>query len=100
MAAQSVNHKTGVVIGTGALLNVKGDKCGFKPSAVRILNVTDGSFHFWQDTMADDSTVEQKGGTTAVRTSGGIIPLSDGFSIGTQSNLNANLDVLHFECWG
>lgn len=96
----STMHITGVVIGTGALLEVKGDKCGFKPSSVRIVNVTDGSVHVWQDTMPDGYVWEDKGGTQNYRTSGGIIPLADGFSIGTQANLNTALDVLHFEVWG
>lgn len=93
-------HRTGVVIGTGALIEVSSDKCGFKPSRVQIVNVTDGSVHTWQDTMPDDYVWEDKGGTMNYRTSGGIIPLADGFSIGTQGNLNAAADVLHFSAWG
>ena len=101
MPAQSTNHATGVVLGTGALITLIGDKVGFRPSAVKVLNLTDGSVHFWQDTMADDSVLECKNGAAfALKTSNGIIPLSAGFSIGTQTNLNTAADVLHFECWG
>jgi hypothetical protein len=50
--------------------------------------------------MPDGYVFEDKGGTMNLRTSGGIIPLADGFSIGTQGNLNAASDVLHYEVWG
>lgn len=93
--------RTGVVIGTGAELEVGGDKCGFRPSRVEIVNATDGSKHTWQDTMADGEVFEAKNGAGfTLRTSGGITPQADGFLIGTQGNLNASGDVLHFSAWG
>lgn len=100
MAATATHHKTSSVLGTGANLDVIGDKCGFQPSRVRILNVTDGSVHEWRDTMPDGYVFEDKGGTMTYRTSGGITPLAAGFRIGTQANLNGAGDELHIEAWG
>ena len=93
---------TNVVKGTGALLNVYKEKVGGMPRSVKLFNVTRNTQGYWNDTMADDSaqiTVDSGAGTTDISliTSGGIIPLASGFSIGTNASLNTSGDTIHYE---
>lgn len=95
-------HITGVFKGTGALVEVKGDKVGFKPVRVRLFNVTDGSTADWTDTMGDGAMLKQKAGNTTNVAAGGagISALATGFSLGADADLNASGDVIHFEAIG
>lgn len=88
--------------GTGAEIEVKGDKVGFRPRGVRLLNLTDGSFAYWQESMGDGAMLKQKANATTNVAAGGagITPLATGFKLGNDADLNANGDEIHFEVWG
>lgn len=88
---------TGVVKGTGALLNVYKEKVGARPYSVKLFNVTQNSHATWTDKMADDSCQLDKTAGVSLVTSGGIIPLASGFSIGTNADINTSGDTIHFE---
>jgi hypothetical protein len=54
----------------------------------------------WHGDMADDSMVLQiTAGTMTLETSDGIIPLSDGFSIGANSDLNVDAELIHWTAY-
>lgn len=96
-----VMFASGVVTGAGSALDVK--KPGFKPSYVRLLNLTKKVQVDFVDTMAaatGQKTVDSGGGTTDISTisSGGVTLLADGFTIGTDV-MDAS-DVIHYVCWG
>lgn len=89
--------KTGAYIGTGALLNVR--TVGFRPKKVELLNEDGLVAAFWTDSMADDSAhkiINHDTAQNAVITSNGIIPLSDGFSVGTDADLNTDTEKVHW----
>lgn len=98
-------HYSGVVMGTGALITVNKEKCGFKPRMVKLINKTGLCSAEWLDTMANDSMQKSAdSGAGAVDnvdvTSNGIIPLASGFSIGTDADLNVSGEAIHYEAWG
>lgn len=95
MSSGVTRRVTGAVEGTGALINVR--TVGFRPRRVTLLNVDGLVTAEWQDTMADDSMIKRvTAGTMTAPTSDGIIPLSDGFSIGVDADVNAAGEVIHF----
>lgn len=95
MSSGSGRQQFGAVIGTGALLEVR--TVNFRPRKVRIFNATAEEGE-WQEGMADDSMfLRVAAGTLTLETSDGIIPLSDGFSIGANANLNGADELLHWE---
>ncbi len=88
--------KNGSVNGTGALINVT--TVGFRPRRVRLVNITGLVTAEWNDAMADDSVVKRvTSGTMTAPTSNGIIPLANGFSIGTDADVNASGELIHWE---
>jgi hypothetical protein len=100
MASSNSLVKTGTIVGTGAAITVSGDKVGFRPTYVRLINVTDGSSAEHVEGMADASMAKQKGATTSFVTSGGITLTSTGFTLGTDTDLNAASDVIHYVAIG
>lgn len=98
----SITHITGVFKGTGAAVEVKGDKVGFQPKSVRLHNVTDGSFAFWTEDMGAGAMQKQKANATTTVAAGGagITALATGFSLGADADLNASGDTIYFECLG
>lgn len=95
--------KTGTVTGTGALLSVS---CGFTPKRVEIINETDPGYYVWTDTMADGEMQKTIGdGTTTFATTNGISVYAGtssaaaGFSIGADTDMNAESDVIHWTAW-
>lgn len=89
----------GSFYGTGSDLNVR--TVGFRPSYVRILNVDGDADAEWIEGMADDSmrkVVTSGAGTTDISlvTSDGITPLSDGFSLGADSDLNVSDELVRY----
>jgi len=93
-------HSSGSIVGTGVLINVT--KIGFKPTSVKLFNITDGSFAFWTESMGAGAALKQKAGATSAVAAGGagVTALSNGFSLGADADLNAASDVIYFECWG
>lgn len=101
----NTSTRQGTFIGTGAAVDVKGDKVGFKPRKVAIFNETRNSQAVWTEDMGDGTaqkTVDSGSNKTDVSkiTSGGITPLATGFTLGNDSDLNGSNDVIRFECWG
>jgi len=97
----SGNHRTfyGAVTGTGAALDVR--TVGFRPKEVELLN-TDGLATLkWTDSMKDDEGLKEiTTGTKSFLASNGVIPLSDGFTMGADADLNAAGEVVHFVARG
>lgn len=94
----SNNLATGQVAGTGSAIGVV---CGFRPKVVQIINQTTKTRGLWTDIQAADSAdliVDSGVGTTDLSTisSGGITSTFNGFSIGTNSSLNANGNTIYW----
>lgn len=97
--------QTGTATGTGSAINVE---CGFTPKAVFIYNETDPGVFLWLDTMADAEMVKLTD-TVALTfpTSDGVSVYtgsiganSKGFTIGADSDMNAEDDVIHYFALG
>lgn len=85
MAGPSLNVVTGIVKATGALITVR--TVGFRPKTIKTFRA--GAEGYWQKGMADASACKrQAAGTGSVVTVGGFTPLADGFTIGTDADLN------------
>jgi len=86
---------TGKLIGTGADLEVR--TVTFRPAKVELYN-EDGVCHaVWTKTMADDAMMKTvTAGTVSVVTSNGITPLSDGFALGADTDLNVSGEAVHW----
>ncbi len=98
------NIKSGQVTGTGAAINVN---IGFKPSVVMLFNTSGGCFLIWVNGMGagyGQKTVDSGAGITDISTitSGGITQYagtslaSEGFTIGTDTDLNVNTEVISY----
>ena len=97
------NYSQMVVTGTGSAIECLNEHCSFVVRKVRILNITDGSTHEWNSTMAAGTAVSTKSAAAYVSTggiTGGITGSDFGFTIGTNSDLNTAGDVLHVEVYG
>ena len=86
----------GSVTGTGVLIEVR--SVGFRPKYVKVFNVSaDNAAGEWLEGMADDSAFKTiTDGTVSVIVADGIIPLSDGFSIGVDADLNVDTELIRF----
>lgn len=91
---------TGTVTGTGAALNVS---LGFIPKRVEIVNETDPGYYVWTSDMADGEMQKTIGdGTTTFATTNGIsaytgsATAAEGFTIGADTDMNAESDVIHY----
>lgn len=75
--------------GTGADLNIRtGD---FRPKRIEVFNVDGLCKADWMEGMADDSAIKTlTAGTMSLITTNGITPLSNGFSLGADSDLNVS----------
>jgi hypothetical protein len=96
MASGVSKTRVGSVIGTGADLEVRGLE--FRPRVVRIFNVSaDNARAEWMEGMADDSAYKViTDGTQSIITSNGITPLSDGFGIGADADLNVSGELIRW----
>jgi hypothetical protein len=81
--------RVGSFKGTGAIVTVTGVE--FRPRAIRLINTDGLATGDWVQGMPDDSVVKAvTAGTISNPTSDGVIPLSDGFSLGTDADLNVD----------
>lgn len=92
--------KNGAIKGTGAAINVR--TVGFRPSVVDLFNSGGNCIAHWQSSMANASmqkVVDSGTGTTDISlvTTGGITPLADGFTIGTDTDLNVSGELIHWK---
>jgi len=102
MASGGARVVTGSFTGSGAEIEIK--KVGFQPRVVQLLNISGQCKADWLEGMADAAmmkTVDSGAGATDVShvTSGGVTPLADGFKLGTDADLNAAGEVVHYACW-
>jgi hypothetical protein len=89
MASGGTRIKNGSVTGTGAALNVR--TVGFRPRKVELINKSSSDKLTWTESMADAAGHKQvAAGTSSFITSLGITPLSDGFTIGADTDLNVS----------
>lgn len=88
--------RVGSVTGTGATLEVR--KLGFRPRYVKVFNVSaDNAAGEWLEGMADASAFKTiTDGTVSVITTLGITPLSDGFSLGADTDLNVDGELIRY----
>ena len=87
--------KNGAVVGTGALLNVT--TVGFRPRRVQLVNDDGLVTGEWNDSMADgDMSKRVTSGTMTKVTTTGITPLSNGFSIGADTDMNVAGEKVHW----
>lgn len=83
--------------GTGAALSVN---TGFHPHLVIALNLTQLSISIWTASMAQATCIQIKDsgtGTTDILSvaSAAVSGSPQGFSLGTNANLNTSADVIH-----
>ena len=88
--------QTGSVLGaTAADVDVR--TVTFRPSRVELYNETGLARAVWQDSMADGEMMKQvTAGTISQVTATGITPLSDGFRIGQDADLNVVAELIHW----
>ena len=79
----------GTFVGTGADLEIR--KVGFRPNRVELHNVDGLCTAVWTNVMADDSALKTiTAGTMSEITTNGITPLSNGFALGADTDLNVS----------
>lgn len=86
--------KNGAVKGTGANLDVR--TVGFRPRRVDLINLTGLVTAVWFDTMANAAGIKRVTAGDMTAMTAGITPLSDGFRIGTDADLNVSGEVIHW----
>jgi len=95
MASGVSRVMTGSVLGTGADLDVR--TVGFRPSVVQLINEASSDKLTWTDKMADGAGHKQlAAGASSFITTLGITPLSDGFRLGVDADLNVADELVHW----
>ena len=86
---------TGAILGTGVAINVR--TVGFRPRKVELINADSGDQMDWSSSMADAAGYKRvAAGTGAMVSSGGVTPLSSGFTLGTDADMNAAGETVHW----
>lgn len=93
------NFAVGTVTGTGSAITVV---CGFKPTYVSVRNTSGNCYLTWNALQADaagQKSVDSGAAATDISTisSGGITPSFNGFTIGTDTDINVNTEVIFWE---
>lgn len=90
-----IHMKTGSFSGTGATLSVN---VGFKPGVVILYNITDKGMMIWTADMPDAYSYRTTGsdGYELYRSSLGITPVADGFTLGADTEMNEGTDTIHY----
>lgn len=88
--------KNGAVTGTGASLDVR--TVGFRPRRVTLINLTGLVTAEWTDSMTEGRGIKRvtAGDMTQIAAAAGITPLSDGFRLGTDADVNVSGEVIHW----
>ena len=88
--------KNGAIRGTGAQLDVR--TVGFRPRRVELINENGLVHAIWTDTMVEGRGFKTvTGGTLSALAAGeGITPLSNGFRIGADTDLNVDGELIHW----
>jgi len=70
-------------------------ECGFQPKYVRICNLTSGDMMEWFEGMADASAAKQvAAGTRSLITTLGVTPLTTGFTMGLDTDVNVTSEQI------
>ena len=88
---------TGKVIGTGSDLVVAGDKCGFKPRSIKVLNATTGVSLFYEENMGTSAAKRAVDGTATFEASY-VTLQADGFKLAAA--VAADEDEVYYEAIG
>lgn len=95
MASGGTRIKNGSIVGTGSAINIR--TVGFRSSKVELINKDSSDKLTWTDKMPDASGHKQiAAGTSSFITSNGITPLSDGFTIGADTDLNVASETIYW----
>lgn len=98
MSSGVTRMMTGALIGTGANVDVR--TVGFRPRKVQLVNIVAPDTLMWTDSMADAAGLKEvAAGTISMISSGGVTPLSDGFRLGTDSDMNVDTQKVHWVAW-
>lgn len=85
----------GSFLGTGAEIDVR--TVGFRPRSVHLVNQGGLAMATWLEGMADAGGVKEiTAGTKSVMTAG-VTPLSDGFRLGADGDMNVSGEKVFFE---
>ena len=87
----------GSYTGTGVAFNIR--TVGFRPRKVELINVDGLTRATWTNTMADASVskiINHASAQNVWATSNGITPLSNGFTVGTDADINTDTEVVHW----
>jgi len=80
---------TGTYLDTGTVAAYDFETLGFTPRYVKLVNETSGDVLEWNENMADSEGYKRvAAGTGALITSNGIIPLTNGFTFGLDTDMN------------
>ena len=83
---------------TAAAFNIT---LGFKPRYVRVVNEDGDCYYEWFEGMADSEAMKMlTGGTYAKQTTHGITPLSYGFTVGLDTDINVTSQQLSWVAFG
>jgi hypothetical protein len=88
--------KNGAVTGTGANLDVL--TVGFRPRRVQLINLGGLVTAEWLDSMTEGRGVKRvtAGDMTQIAAAAGITPLSNGFRIGNDADVNVAGELIHW----
>jgi hypothetical protein len=87
----------GAFIATGSAMSI--DAPGFKPRYVQLINATDASLMVHMEGFAAASMFLQKAGASSIVADSQCVTLTDnGFSIGTNADLNTDSELVHYVC--
>lgn len=97
MSSGVMRTMRGGFYGTGAAQDMR-SQVGFRPRAVKLIN-RDGLCKLdWSEGMADGSGMKQvTAGTLSFITVNGITPLSDGFRLGADTDINVAGELIYYE---
>jgi len=101
MASGSMRKVCGAFYGTGAQLDVR--TVGFRPVHVKLINAGGLVLGEWMEGMADASALKQVNADTTqiiLASTNGITPLSDGFRLGADTDLNVSGELVHYAVEG
>ena len=95
MASGAARVMRGSFVGTGAALTVR--TVGFRPRSVKLFNQTGLATAQWVVGMTDLAGLKQVTDGTISLMTAGVTPLSNGFGLGADSDLNASAEVVYYE---
>jgi hypothetical protein len=96
MSSSAAKTHQGSFVGTGAELDVR--KVGFRPRSVRLYNRDGLASAVFIDGMADGTGLKTITAGTMSAMTVGITPLSDGFRLGADTDLNVAGETVFYEC--